>query len=144
MQLPVRFKALSIISIVCLSVTLSSIHALAREPKAVEPRVDENGVITYDYPGYFYDYDWLSQRRITEAELDGNSALSLDLLRNAVFARHGRRFVNSTLQDYFNSQPWYTPRYDPDQFPARLLTPIERHNVDTILRYQQQTGQRYF
>lgn len=144
MQLPFRFKALSIISVVCLSMTLSSIPALAQEPKAVEPRVDENGVITYDYPGFLYDYDWLSQRRITQAHLDGFNALSLDLLRNAVFARHGRRFVNSTLQDYFNRQPWYTPRYDPDQFPARLLTPIERYNVDTILRYQQRTGQRYF
>ncbi|MFM6154287.1 MAG: hypothetical protein ACKPE3_15035, partial [Sphaerospermopsis kisseleviana] len=61
--------------------------ALAREPKAVEPRVDENGIITYDYPGYFYDYNWLSQKKIKkEADLEGYSALSLDLLRNAIFA----------------------------------------------------------
>lgn len=144
MKLSFRVKALPLIFAIWVSVILSSTNALAREPKAVEPRVDENGTITYDYPGYFYDYNWVSQKRITEAQLEGYSALSLDLLRNAIFARHGRRFVNSTLQDYFNSQSWYKPRYKPDQFPARLLSPIEQQNVNTILRYQQRTGRRYF
>lgn len=131
--------------IVYLSIIPTSMTALARQPKAVEPRVDENGIITYDYPGYFYEYSWLSQKKIKkEADLEGYSALSLDLLRNAIFAVHGRRFVNPTLQNYFNSQPWYKPRYQPNQFPSRLLTPIEQHNVDMILRYQKRTGLRYF
>ena len=111
---------------------------------AVEPRVDENGKITFDSPDYFYNYDWLSQRRIKEADLEGYSPLSLDLLRNAIFALHGRRFVTPALQDYFNRQPWYTPRYNPNQFPERLLTSIERDNVNTILQYQQQKGLFYF
>ncbi len=145
MKLSFRIQVLSLISIVYLSIILTSMTALAREPKAVEPRVDENGIITYDYPGYFYDYSWLSQKKIKkEADLEGYSALSLDLLRNAIFAVHGGRFVTPTLQNYFNSQPWYKPRYQPNKFPARLLTPIEQHNVDMILRYQKRTGLRYF
>jgi len=71
MKLSFRSQVLSLISIVYLSIILTSMTALAREPKAVEPRVDENGIITYDYPGYFYDYSWLSQKKIKkEADLD--------------------------------------------------------------------------
>ncbi|MEW6734104.1 MAG: protein kinase [Acidobacteriota bacterium] len=33
-------------------------------------------------------------------------------LRNAVYARHGRTFKTPELQEYFNRQPWYRPRYD--------------------------------
>ncbi|MFN7502931.1 MAG: hypothetical protein ACK5QV_19135, partial [Dolichospermum sp.] len=81
MKLSFRIQVLSLISIVYLSIILTSMTALAREPKAIEPRVDENGIITYDYPGYFYDYSWLSQKKIKkEADLEGYSALSLDLL----------------------------------------------------------------
>ncbi|MBD2207565.1 YARHG domain-containing protein [Calothrix sp. FACHB-1219] len=109
-----------------------------------EPRVNENGMITFDDTSYFYDYSWLSQRRVKESELSSYSPLFLDLLRNAIFARHGRKFVTPALQNYFGSQPWYSARYQPQQFPVNLLTQIEQHNVDTILRYQQKTGKIYF
>ncbi|BAY61198.1 WD-repeat protein [Calothrix brevissima NIES-22] len=109
-----------------------------------EPRVNENGMITFDDTSYFYDYSWLSQKRVKESELSSYTPLFLDLLRNAIFARHGRKFVTPALQNYFRSQPWYSARYQPQQFPANLLTQIEQHNVDTILRYQQKTGKIYF
>jgi serine/threonine-protein kinase len=64
-------------------------------------------------------------RRIRKSELSGYSPLFLDLLRNAIFARHGRKFVTPELQSYFNRQPWYSARYQPNKFPAKLLSSVE-------------------
>lgn len=65
-------------------------------------------------------------------------------MRNTVFARHGRRFDNQGLQDYFNNQPWYNSQYSPKEFPLKLLSRLEQRNVDYIAAYQSRNNLRYF
>lgn len=77
-------------------------------------------------------------RPISKADLQGKILGELDVMRNEIFARHGRRFNRADLQEHFNRQPWYAPQYSPDEFPDSLLTPIERQNVKFILEYQNQ------
>ncbi|MCT7981224.1 protein kinase domain-containing protein [Laspinema olomoucense] len=88
------------------------------------------------------EYSWLSVRRVTDADLVGKTAFQLDIMRNGIFARHGRRFNNQALQSYFNSQPWYIPIYDPDIFPNNLLSNLEQENVQYILDFQNRNGLR--
>lgn len=90
-----------------------------------------------------YDFSWLSKRQVTDADLFDKNALELDILRNSVFARYGRRFKNKELQNYFSSQPWYRPIYSPESFPDDLLTPLEQKNVAYILEYQERQGLRW-
>ncbi|MFB2898284.1 YARHG domain-containing protein [Aerosakkonemataceae cyanobacterium BLCC-F50] len=71
------------------------------------------------------------------------NALELDVLRNSVFARYGRRFRSQELQKYFSSQSWYRPIYSPESFPNDLLTPLEQKNVAYILEYQERNGLRW-
>lgn len=71
-------------------------------------------------------------RRVTPADLTGISARNLELMRNEIFARHGRKFARADLQDYFKTFPWYHPQYALDAFPANLLTPIQQQNVALI------------
>jgi len=89
-------------------------------------------------------YFWLSQRRVTDADLDGKSGFELDIMRNSIFASHGRRFDTPALQDYFNNQPWYRPIYSSKEFSPKLLTRLEQQNVDYISKYQDRYGLRYF
>jgi serine/threonine-protein kinase len=89
------------------------------------------------------DDTWLSSRRVTEADLVGKNAVELSILRNSLFARKGRKFNNTELQNYFNRQPWYRPRYEPDQFPSDLLSPLEAQNAAFILQYQNQHSLRW-
>ncbi|MFN6513924.1 MAG: protein kinase domain-containing protein [Nostoc sp. CreGUA01] len=89
-------------------------------------------------------YFWLSQRRVSDTDLDGKSAFELDIMRNSIFASHGRRFDTPELQDYFNNQPWYLPKYSPKQFPVKLLSRLEQQNVDYISKYQDRYSLRYF
>ena len=91
-----------------------------------------------------YDYSWLSSRKVTDADLDGMDGYTLDVMRNSIFARHGRRFANPGLQQYFDKQSWYIPKYSPQEFPSNLLSDLERRNVKYISKYQDRTNLRFF
>jgi serine/threonine-protein kinase len=90
------------------------------------------------------NYFWLSQKRVTEADLSGKSGYELDIMRNTIFAIHGRRFDTPELQDYFNQQSWYNPQYSPKEFPVGLLSKIEVENAEFINQYQSRNNLRYF
>jgi serine/threonine-protein kinase len=90
------------------------------------------------------DYSWLSERLVTDSDLDAKDGFELDIMRNSIFALHGRRFDTPGLQKYFDSQPWYRPTYSPQEFPANLLSEIERQNVEYIAKYQDRYQRRYF
>ncbi|MEH2136336.1 protein kinase domain-containing protein [Nostoc sp.] len=90
------------------------------------------------------NYFWLSQRLVTDADLEGKDGFELDIMRNSIFASHGRRFETPGLQDYFDKQPWYKPIYPAKSFPANSLKKLEQQNVDYIDKYQNRSGLRYF
>ncbi|MBW4625861.1 MAG: YARHG domain-containing protein [Brasilonema octagenarum HA4186-MV1] len=90
------------------------------------------------------DSYWLSQRIVTDADLEGKSGFELDVMRNSIFARHGRRFDTTGLQQYFDKQPWYRPLYSPKDFPTSLLSSTEQWNVQYIAQYQDRYNRRYF
>lgn len=54
----------------------------------------------------------------------------LRILRNAVFARHGRTYERPGLGDYFYSTKWYAPN---TQYNDSLLTADDKANVNLIL-----------
>jgi serine/threonine protein kinase len=81
-------------------------------------------------------YLFLSERAIGDQDLANKSAFELDIMRNEVFARYGRRFKDPELQSYFNMQPWYKPIYEPDKFPEDLLTTTEIKNVQYLRDFQ--------
>ncbi len=89
------------------------------------------------------DYGFVLTRKITDADLDGKDGLQLDIMRNWVFASHGRRFESSVLQNYFNKQPWYRPQYSPKDFPEKLLSSLEQRNIQYIAAYQDRYNRRY-
>ncbi len=90
------------------------------------------------------NYLWLSQRPVIDADLNDKNGVELDIMRNTIFAVHGRKFDTPGLQDYFNQQSWYTPKYSPKEFPSKLLTKLEQQNVDYIARYQDKYNVRHF
>jgi hypothetical protein len=59
------------------------------------------------------------------------------LLRNEIYARHGRVFADKKLQGYFASLPWYKPN---PAYHDSLLTPMERQNVNTLLAHEKFIG----
>ncbi|WP_414576997.1 protein kinase domain-containing protein [Anabaena sp. CCY 9402-a] len=90
------------------------------------------------------NYFWLSERAVTDADLAGKTGFELDIMRNTIFAVHGRRFNNPGIQNYFNNQSWYRPLYSPKEFPGNLLSRLEQNNTAYIARYQDRNNLRYF
>ena len=77
-------------------------------------------------PGLMYLFQ---STPMTDSVLKGLSLFDLRLLRNEVYARHGRRFETPWLRDYFKLQAWYKPRAD---FTIAELSQTEKDNVKVI------------
>lgn len=73
---------------------------------------------------------------LTAADLAGLTKEQLRLARNEIYARHGRMFNSQDLQDYFNSQSWYTPSIPADSFDENSLNEIEKYNAKFIKQYE--------
>ena len=73
---------------------------------------------------------------LTEQDLKGKSRRELDIMRNEIYARHGRGFRRQDMRDYFCGQPWYEPVHAPDRFPDTLLTHVQNKNATLIAGYQ--------
>ncbi len=58
---------------------------------------------------------------LTSDDLQDFSQSELRLARNEIYARHGRRFNDSTLQSYFDDCSWYQGTIDPEQFDESVL-----------------------
>lgn len=69
--------------------------------------------------------------------MEGMSAWELTLMRNEIYAVHGRPFKDPDLRSYFSSRPWY--HADP-QFKEKSLAPLELENARFILDYQRRQG----
>ena len=84
-----------------------------------------------------------NKRYLSESDLAGYTDRELWLARNEIYARHGRGFNNSELQNYFNSKSWYTKKYEASSFPDSLLNEYEKKNADTILKVEKKRGSSY-
>jgi hypothetical protein len=98
-----------------------------------------DGEITPQPSGYYNNSNTVnialgttaSQRLLTVDDLRGLSKQELRIMRNEIYARHGRKFKSQDLRDYFSAQDWYKPLYD--EVP---LNDIEKKNVAFIQKYE--------
>jgi hypothetical protein len=79
------------------------------------------------------DMELFEDKLITPQMLHGLSLNELRLLRNEIYARHGRQFQAPWLSQYFFSQPWYQPN---DNFKDEELSGADKQNVETIVAYE--------
>ena len=84
------------------------------------------------------DMELFENRPISDKMLQGLSLHELRLLRNEVYARHGRSFRADWLQQYFFQQPWYAPD---ENFKDEQLSGDDKTNVETIVRRENEIHQ---
>jgi hypothetical protein len=82
----------------------------------------------------------LATEEITDETLGALFAEDLRVLRNEVYARHGRIFKDPELQKYFAAQAWYKPNPD---FKDEQLNEIEAKNL-TKIREAEETATSKF
>lgn len=72
---------------------------------------------------------------LTDTMLANVNLSDLRLIRNEIYARHGRIFHTAWLDSYFGSKPWYTRRKD---YTDAELSPIEKANIALIVQREQE------
>ena len=77
-----------------------------------------------------------SIRILADSEMQSLTKEELRLARNEIYARHGRRFDDQNLQDYFEQKAWYVGSIDPEDFKESWLSNIEKQNIKTIEKYE--------
>lgn len=73
-------------------------------------------------------------KKLTPQDLAPYSKAQLRLMRNTVYAIHGRKFTSKDLQQYFSQFSWYKPTVT--EVPLTALSEIEKHNVTLIQKYE--------
>src|SRR5258705_1825563 len=79
------------------------------------------------------DMELFENKTISEQMLRGLSLHELRLLRNEIYARHGRVFRAVWLQQYFAFQPWYLAN---ENFKDEELSGSDKLNVEMIVKYE--------
>ena len=79
-----------------------------------------------------YVFPQSSSEYLIRDDLEGKTGEELRIARNEIYARHGRRFNDKTLQWYFDAKSWYQGTVAPGDFKEFVLNPIEKENVYRI------------
>ena len=80
---------------------------------------------------------------LTLQDIEGLTREELFYARNEIYARHGRKFLDDSIQAYFNEKSWYTPLYEAEDFDARqdsFFNDYEKKNAEFILNYEKSKG----
>ena len=75
-------------------------------------------------------------KKLTSSDLAGLDANELELARNEIYARAGRRFNTDYIQDYFDDKWWYVGTIEPEDFTEDMLNDVEKYNVNFIRNYE--------
>lgn len=93
-----------------------------------------------DYPSCEYVFAGSDQYEIYEEDCDGLTALECKIAKNEIYARHGRKFQDEALQNYFDSCSWYNGTIEPEDFTEDMLNDIEIANLEVICSYEDYMG----
>ena len=72
-------------------------------------------------------------KKLTDEDIQYLTKDQLRIMRNAIYARHGKTFKSVDLQTLWESYPWYkkNPNYSDD-----LLTETDKYNIEIIKSYE--------
>ena len=76
----------------------------------------------------------------TKKDLKGLSRWEVQLARNEIYARHGRKFTTDEIRKYFEGKDWYSGVVE--DIPDSELNQYEIANRDMILKYEKSKGWR--
>ena len=81
-----------------------------------------------------------SKQEFTEKELKNLRKLDLEIIKNAIYARHGYSFKKQTFRNFFEQTDWYIPVSNDVE---NDLTPMEKSNIAMLTRFIQYAEDKY-
>lgn len=87
--------------------------------------------ITIDNAEYIFPQS--SSAYLSESDLYGMDADDVQMAINEIYARHHRKFVLQSVQDYFDSKSWYDGYIEADDFDVSVMNPYEGANINLLV-----------
>lgn len=98
-----------------------------------EDEENDTELVNSDYEYIFPDSD---TEKLTESMAAVLSKEELRLAINEIYARHGRKFDDKNLQEYFNEKDWYTGTIDAKDFDESVFNKTEKYNIRLLSKYR--------
>ncbi len=123
-------------------ITSESSSFVGETVKEYVPVPEINAGFSAVYFSNDYILPYSETKAVSESDLHNLSLAELRLARNEIFARHGRQFNDSLLNQWFYAKAWYlniTRKYAPSVFDSLSpypLTAVEIANVKVIIAYE--------
>lgn len=99
-----------------------------------------NSVTHISEEGYILSYS--NSMYVSSSDLSMLSQYEIYLAYFEIYARHGRKFNDPAVNEYFSQYWWYKPSIEPNVFNESSLNEYEKANVETIFKYQKNMGYR--
>lgn len=130
------FRLLVVILAACLAAGCSR-ETAAENQSAGTPEKKPQSELKLGENALLVEEKVVNGEAISTADVAGFAADELRILRNACFARHGRKYDSPGLGDYFSKRAWYKPR---DDYADTQLTETDKANVKAILAAESNLG----
>lgn len=80
-----------------------------------------------------YIFPQSSTEYLSSDDLNGMSADEIQMAINEIYARHHRKFVLQSVQDYFNSKSWYSGTVEAEDFDVSVMNTYESANIGLMV-----------
>ena len=102
-------------------------------PTATSTPIPVPTIVTTETPkDGSYIIEGSDSRMLTQEEVNVMDANLRQMAINEIYARHGRKFKDQTIQEYFNAKAWYTPSVEPEAFNENVFNQYEKNNISLL------------
>lgn len=103
-------------------------------PAAVQAAITDGNVLVegLDRSPDYYIVPNSDSAEISSDTLSNLSDSERQMAINEIYARHGRKFVISQVQDYFNEKSWYLGTVEANSFDVNVFNSIEEKNIEKL------------
>lgn len=124
--------------------TMDGNELIVEEKEPVTERIPLSGRYVREEDAINYPCEYVFAESDTaligQTDLENKTALECRIAKNEIYARHGRKFNDEFLQNYFNTCSWYDGEIEPGDFDEQVLNNIELENLKILSDYQDSLG----
>ena len=120
-----KFEDLSGVDLFDLSSEIQETETKEKETEAAEDTRSE------------YIFAEADTRYLTQEEVDKLSLQAVCYAKNEIYARHGRKFLSTELQEYFNDKSWYQGTVEAEKFSPSVFNKYESDNIQILVKAEE-------
>lgn len=79
-----------------------------------------------------YIFEDSSYNKLDNSDVAEMTKEELQMAINEIYARHGRLFKDSSIQEYFDQKDWYIGYVEPEAFDTAVFNEVEKWNISFL------------